>query len=79
MDGLRVTKLERVVNGDRRPYWRARVTLNGGPTLPVDCRTGSWRTTDGVWEIVPAVAAELQRRVRRVENARGPRQKERTR
>lgn len=62
-----VTKLNR-----DEGYWRARVTVNGD-TIQVDRRHGSWLAVlrDGPRrrsfhraEVHPALAAELQRRVR---------------
>lgn len=63
-DGLTITKLS---NEDG--YWTARVTLNG-QTVDVDRRYGSWhafkvnRETRTRHDVMPAVAAALQERVR---------------
>ena len=64
---MRVTKLRR--DPDDR-HWTARVSVDG-VTVAIDRRYGSWRVpgADGdAWrECRPAVAAELQERVRRLE------------
>jgi hypothetical protein len=68
---IRVTKIERAEAG----YWQARVTVDGR-TIPVDRSCGSWLAPEGkqaadkaarAREVLPAVARELQARVRRLE------------
>lgn len=72
MSGFIITKLER-----QDGYWTARVSA-GGVTVAVDRRYGSWqalvRDAPGLHsfhraEVLPAVAAALQERVRPVERA----------
>lgn len=71
-----ITKLER---HPEHGYWRARVTCEG-VTLEVHRRFGSWlaevRTaprarTFNQREVLPHVAAELQRKVKRLERREG--------
>lgn len=76
MEGLRITKLTRHDDGDKlSPYYTANVTLNG-LTIAVTSIFGSWMTeptrhgTIEMKDIHPAVAAELQKKVKRIENAR---------
>lgn len=68
MTGLRITCLRRTDAG----YWTAHVSA-AGETVPVDLRYGSWQTTQKAPErdsgairrdVLPGVAAELQRRVK---------------
>lgn len=67
-----VTKLERAPEG----FWRARVTVNGGETVDVDRRWGSWQAerraqarsrTFTRHDLLPDVARALQDRVRPLE------------
>lgn len=57
--------------GGRR-YWTARVTA-GGVTVNVDRMYGSWHAVEGGArrDVLPHVAAELQRRVRAAERQAG--------
>lgn len=67
MPDLRITCLRR---DEAEGFWRARVTANGGPTVAVDRRFGSWRTSAEPHRFVlPAVATALQARVRPIEKA----------
>lgn len=63
-EAIRVTQLERVDPEGARPYYRARVHVNG-QAGDVDSRFGSWQvsTPDGRREVLPAVAAQLQARL----------------
>jgi hypothetical protein len=73
--GIIVTKLRRAEHGELE----ARITVNGGETVPVTRRYGSWmiESDAGVRELLPEVAAELQRRARPAFDR--PRERERIR
>jgi hypothetical protein len=62
---LRITKLAR---DHTEGFWRARVSANG-TTINVDRRYGSWQAQIGERrrEVLPRVAAALQKQVRRRE------------
>jgi hypothetical protein len=63
---LRITKVER---DPEHGHWTARAVVNG-EALRVDCCWGSWRAVlpgDEYREVVPALAAQLQRKVRPLE------------
>lgn len=68
MTGIRITRVRRHPEDG---YWIARVTPEGGSTVDVHCKYGSWFVEQGgnQREVIPRVAAAIQERVRRLERA----------
>lgn len=71
----RIDDLHQVTDPAGRPFWKARLTVNG-VTVRVTRRYGSWMIADGTQlrDVPPSYAVLLQDEVRATERAaRGPR------